>query len=194
MSLQEIYQKRLEIYNEKQRLKVSTNSADQEKYRELHQQHKDLSEAEGLLIARETAKAEYPNGEIIQPDWGDRSKANNIDLIVRYVDETGTTKYVVIEAKGGNSGLGKRLTIGKTQYVQQGTQEYHTSLVTDMIAKEERLGLESLTPDMRNALHWLKNNNVQFRSISDARYDAHENLATVNDSYFGIKTPPPNGG
>ncbi|MCW8107044.1 hypothetical protein OPS25_00820 [Alteromonas ponticola] len=109
------------------------------------------------------------------------------------MDETGTTKYVVIEAKGGNSGLGKRLTIGKTQYVQQGTQEYHTSLVTDMIAKEGRLGSANLSQDMRDALDWIKRNNVEFRSFSDARYDAHENLATINDSYFGIKTPPPRG-
>ena len=69
------------------------------RYKALHQQHKDLSGAEGLLIAREMVKAKYPNGRIIEPDWGDGSKANNIDMIVEY-HEGVETKYVVIEAKG----------------------------------------------------------------------------------------------
>ncbi|MCW8107038.1 hypothetical protein OPS25_00790 [Alteromonas ponticola] len=112
------------------------------------------------------------------------------DLIVRYVDETGATKYVVIEAKGGNSGLGKRLTVDKTQYAQQGTQEYHTSLVTDMIAKEGRLGNANLNSDMRRALDWLKANDVEYRSYSNAKYDVHENLASIDNGSFGLLISP----
>ncbi len=190
MSLSEIKQKRTDVFNEKQSIKESTDPVDIVRYKELHQQHKDLSEAEGLLIARESAKAEYPYGEIIQPNWPDGSKANNIDLIVRYVDDTGTTKYVVIEAKGGNSGLGKRLTIDKTEYAQQGTQEYHTSLVTDMIAKERRLGNANLNSDMRIALDWLKANDVEYRSYSNAKYDVHGNLASIDNGSFGSLISP----
>ncbi|MCW8107040.1 hypothetical protein OPS25_00800 [Alteromonas ponticola] len=83
------------------------------------------------------------------------------------------------------------MTVDKTQYVQQGTQEYHTSLVTDMNSKALRVGEAKIDADMAKALDWLRNYDIEYRSYSSPRYDQAGNLASLENSYFGTLIPPP---
>ncbi|MCW8091650.1 hypothetical protein [Alteromonas sp. ASW11-130] len=187
---EEINTLRDETRLQKAALKDSTDPNDIEEYKRLDKLHRDLSHAEGNLLSDAYA-AIYPNARVITPSWGDGSVNMNLDKVIQY-EVDGEIRWVAIEAKGGGSGLGKRLTADKQHYAQQGSQEYWNSLYKDMVDKRNRMEQNGIAvpPEMDSIIDAMKDNNFEYIAVSKAIYDQGGRFAGFTKSVFPPKTPP----
>ncbi|WP_435276475.1 hypothetical protein ACMAZF_05665 [Psychrobium sp. nBUS_13] len=171
--------KRSEIIARKQ--KISDKSSAQ--WKELDRKHRDLSEAEGLLLTEIGVKKRYGDGaENVSPQWPDGSKNNNIDSMT--VRDGNVLEWN--ESKGGNAGQNKRLH--KNEYVEQGTPKYRASLLESMKAKLKALDDKDVAvdPNIRKAIKMLKEGNVKFNVYSKGVYDSVGNLISLNHSVYNV--------
>jgi hypothetical protein len=105
----------------------------------------------GELHAEAYMKANYPDYELVYPPPGSKSRPGDFDQVWRKVKvlASGEKQYllehIVIEAKGGSSDLGSRMT-GNIR-AQQGTPEYFKAIV-DLMAQG--------SPEMQKAAQGLK--------------------------------------
>ncbi|MCW8107036.1 hypothetical protein OPS25_00780 [Alteromonas ponticola] len=190
-SLDEINALRDEIRLQKAAITDSTAPADIEEYKRLDKLHRELSEAEGLLLAEALADT-YPNAQVITPTWGDGSSNINLDRVVQY-QVNDEIRWLAIEAKGGGSGLGKRLTVDKQHYAQQGSQQNWDSLYKDMVSKRdsmEQRGIQ-VPAQMDSLISAMKQNSFEYVVVSKAIYDQAGRFAGFTKSVFPSKTPPP---
>ncbi|WP_081228035.1 DUF637 domain-containing protein [Pseudoalteromonas luteoviolacea] len=119
---------------------------------------------------------EYPDGTL----------NSNFDDIVE-INVNGRITYAVIENKGGSATLGTRLT-GTGERAQQGTAEYHYSLLNSMETKLKRMEDDPRRfsdPEFNNAYEsisdmyeTIKHQPVEFYHVSQT-YDSHGNPAQI---------------
>jgi hypothetical protein len=111
----------------------------------------------GEIGARAYVQSEFDEAQLIY--GGDGSRRGDFDLVYRLTLSDGNVRFLVVEAKGGNSPLGTKLVDGKV--VIQGTAPYFESTATSMTRKggqAQRVGADLLrayhtgtTPDGKTA-------------------------------------------
>jgi hypothetical protein len=108
------------------------------KLKRLRQGARFISEDFGVEAGKAFAASNFGNAEIVEAKG-----ARVFDLVVKQGDD-----FVLIECKGGASGLGKRLSSDRDIVVQQGTREYAMAVAQDMVNS----GDEKLAPIGRDLL------------------------------------------
>jgi hypothetical protein len=108
------------------------------KLKRLRQGARFISEDFGVEAGKAFAASNFRNAEIVEAKG-----ARVFDLVVKQGDD-----FVLIECKGGASGLGKRLSSDRDIVVQQGTREYAMAVAQDMVNS----GDEKLAPIGRDLL------------------------------------------
>ena len=100
---------------------------------EVNDSSRQLGERAGdAFMARD-----FPGAEKVYPPSGAPSRSGDFDQVWKAKDpQTGADVWVVVEAKGGSSGLGTRGT-GDGLRAQQGSAEYFDSIVSDMKKRGE---------------------------------------------------------
>ena len=162
---------------------------DMPEYKALVNETREVSELGGTIAGKAAAErlgdAGSPNVSLLA-QWPDGSKNVNFDDVRRMTID-GQEVLVIIENKGGEAVLGKRLT-GEGEYAQQGTPEYHYSLMKSMDAKIERLNedsrnipgsqFEAQLNEIKNMFNLLQNQPVRFYHVQQ-KFDIHGNPAGV---------------
>ncbi|KZN59331.1 hypothetical protein N473_03990 [Pseudoalteromonas luteoviolacea CPMOR-1] len=163
-------------------------------YKSLLNEGRKYSERGGTIAGK--AAMEYIGNEknanvrSILAEYPDGTLNSNFDDIIE-IEISGVKTYAVIENKGGSAILGTRIATddtGKTIRAQQGTKEYHYSLLESMEAKlanmknDPRRGHDpefnrgyQAVQEMYNTI---KNSPVEFYHVSQT-YDAYGNPAEI---------------
>lgn len=183
LTYDQVVSARAEIIKQKSALDKNSQA-----YKDLTNKQRALSEEIGIMNAKATIKAKFgDDAEIIEPKWDEnavQAGSLNIDLLVKYT-ENGSVKYAVVDGKGGSSGMGKRIVDKEAEvkeYAQQGTQEYHTSLLRDMSEKAVKMRDEGINipTSMQETLRILKNNTVNYFTIHEGLMDVHGNKSSTS--------------
>jgi hypothetical protein len=110
------------------------------------------SEMLGERAAETYVKGQFPG---IGPPVYRGSGAGRFDLIYKWKDAGGNDIFIVVEAKGGSSGLGTRqLATGVT--AEQGTGEYLDDIAQAMVGRRETLGVDLQLAKAQGRVKYLK--------------------------------------
>ncbi|WP_199443715.1 hypothetical protein [Umezawaea beigongshangensis] len=142
-----------------------------EERRAAHHDRTERGEELGEHAAGHAARDMFPPEKYdVTPLHGDEKGAGRFDQIYQVYDkETGTSRYVIIEAKGPSAGLGTRRGLDGDSY-QQGHPRYVESVIDNMLKKgtpEEK----ALAPKLAAAL-------------DDDELEFHVVKARVNDEGY----------
>ncbi len=138
--VKEYLQKRAEIWAQIDNIKAKGLGATEQELQqakklgaEMNEQSRQIGESAGLSYI----KSRYPDADLIYPAPGAASRSGDFDQVWRVKDESGKVKYVVVEAKGGSSPLGRRqVSGGANPYAQQGSREYFESILNTMASNK----------------------------------------------------------
>lgn len=158
-------------------------------YKALVNETREVSELGGTIAGKAAAErlgdVGSPN-ESLLAQWPDGSKNVNFDDVRRMTID-GQEVLVIIENKGGEAVLGKRLT-GEGEYAQQGTPEYHYSLMESMENKIRHLRNDARNVPgsefnnqlnrVENMYDALKDQTVRFYHVQQ-KFDIHGNPAGI---------------
>ncbi|PTA67263.1 hypothetical protein C8263_13190 [Deinococcus arcticus] len=111
---------------------LGATEADLARMKALDQQIRDESRQLGELAGTSYIKSQYPESDPIYPPPGAPSRSGDFDQVWRVKDANGQLKYIVIEAKGGSSPLGRR-RIESGEFAEQGSKDYFTDILKNMI-------------------------------------------------------------
>lgn len=157
-------------------------------YKALVNETREVSELGGTIAGKAAAErlgdVGSPN-ESLLAQWPDGSKNVNFDD-VRRMTIVGQEVLVIIENKGGEAVLGKRIDASTGKYAQQGTPEYHYSLMKSMESKIALLELDernvpgssfnSKLREMKGMYDILSDEPVRFYHVQQ-KFDIHGNPA-----------------
>jgi len=159
-------------------------------YKALVNETREVSDLGGTIAGKAAAErlgdVGSPN-ESLLAQWPDGSKNVNFDDVRRMTID-GQEVLVIIENKGGEAVLGKRIDASTNKYAQQGTPEYHYSLMESMGAKIKHLEkdprnipgsqFEAQLNDMTEMFSALQDQPVRFYHVQQ-KFDIHGNPAGV---------------
>ncbi|HEX6739018.1 MAG TPA: hypothetical protein VF310_12135 [Vicinamibacteria bacterium] len=91
----------------------------------------DASRELGEMAGEAFMDRQFPGAEKVYPPDGAPSRSGDFDQVWKAKDEHGRDILVVVEAKGGSSGLGGRL-LADGSYAQQGSAAYFDRIVEVM--------------------------------------------------------------
>jgi phage-related protein len=118
---------------------------------EWKQAHTDVikaSEGIGDLGAAVSVRKQFPGPPPpLRIDPGAGAGAGEFDQVWRVTDKDGVERLVVVEAKGGSSTLGSRMTDGGLR-AQQGTREYFESII-NVLENSENEALRKLASELK---------------------------------------------
>lgn len=133
----EQWQRLLREREEARRLRQRLEAADQPAERALAQARSGLnraSERVGMYGSDLYVRQQYPGATRLYPRDGifAPGQPGDFDLIYEVTDGN-TTRFVVVESKGGSSALGSRRVGDGSVRAQQGTREYYDEILNRMI-------------------------------------------------------------
>ncbi|MVN85540.1 hypothetical protein GO986_02035 [Deinococcus sp. HMF7620] len=111
---------------------LGATEADLARMKVLDQQIRDESRQLGELAGTNYIKSQYPESDLVYPPPGAPSRSGDFDQVWRVKDANGKLKYIVIEAKGGSSPLGRR-RIESGEFAEQGSKDYFTDILNNMV-------------------------------------------------------------
>ncbi|MFC6659059.1 hypothetical protein [Deinococcus multiflagellatus] len=142
---------------------LGATEADLARMKVLEQQIREESRGLGELAGTSYIKGRYPESDLIYPPPGAPSRSGDFDQVWRVKDANGQLKYIVIEAKGGSSPLGRR-RIESGEFAEQGSKDYFTDILKNMV----------------------QNRNTELKSVGRALDGAYEQ-GSVN--YMEVRAP-----
>tara|TARA_Y100000034_G_scaffold74118_1_gene89165 strand:- start:2088 stop:2627 length:540 start_codon:yes stop_codon:yes gene_type:complete len=159
-------------------------------YKALVNETREVSELGGTIAGKAAAErlgdAGSPN-ESLLAQWPDGSKNVNFDDVRRMTID-GQEVLVIIENKGGEAVLGKRIDASTGKYAQQGTPEYHYSLMKSMESKIDNLkrdernipgsDFNSKLQEMQVMYNTIKDQPIRFYHVQQ-KFDIHGNPAGI---------------
>ena len=188
-----------EITTEKEKVRqLKAQTTNKEELNKLNARERDLSEAGALLKAEAYAESlgkQYnaKTVEVLPNEWPDDSKNINYDKVVKITKHDGSVTIVIIESKGGSSQLGSRLTTKKDERAQQGTAEYHESIMVDMQKKLDRMtegrpanagaDYDVKINNMKTAIELMQSHKPQYHVVRTT-YDANGTPINITAEHF----------
>ncbi|GGR49589.1 hypothetical protein GCM10008959_08600 [Deinococcus seoulensis] len=115
---------------------LNATEAELNRMKALEQGIREESRQIGELAGINYVRSRYPESALIYPPAGAPSRSGDFDQIWKVRGEDGQIRYVVVEAKGGTSPLGRRRVTGG-QDAEQGSQAYFQSILRTMMASKD---------------------------------------------------------